>query len=174
MPRLIGAAPCLIAVVALTLSATAASAAPRTGRRINIDLVDADIRNVLRLFADIADVNVVFGEEVTGRITVRLRRVRWDRALSAILRTRGLGLQREGNVFRVARRATLARERAARLADRRRCLDDGPLHTRMIRPAHARAEDLAPLLRAQLRSRRGAVAVDRRTNAVIIRDVRCR
>jgi len=43
---------------------------------------------VLRLFADIADVNVIFGEEVTGRITVRLKRVRWDRALSAIDRSK--------------------------------------------------------------------------------------
>jgi type IV pilus assembly protein PilQ len=165
--------PRLIVVIALTLFTTTSLAVPRTSRRINIDLVDADIRNVLRLFADIADVNVIFGEAVTGRITVRLKRVRWDRALSAILRTKGLGLQREGNIFRVARAETLAREREARLADRRSCVDHGRLHTHMIRPAHARADDLVPLLRAQLRSKRGTVAVDRRTNTVIIRDVRC-
>jgi type IV pilus assembly protein PilQ len=145
----------------------------RAGRRVDIDLAGADVRNVLRLFAEIGDVNFVFDDEVNGKVTVVLKRVRWDRALHAILRAKGLEMEQEGNIIRVARAETLAKERAARLEAQRLCRDEGPLHTRLIRPSNARAEDLAPLLRAQLRSKRGSVAIDARTNTLVIRDVRC-
>ena len=36
-------------------------------------MVDADIRNLLRLFADVSGINFVLGEEVKGRITLRLK-----------------------------------------------------------------------------------------------------
>jgi len=163
-----------LSVVVIMFAASVSSAAPNTRRRISVDLVDADIRNVLRLFADVADVNLVFGEEVTGRLTLRLKRVRWDRALSAILRTKGLEMHQEGNIIRVARLETFARERQARIVANRQCRDDGPLHTRMIRPAYAQAVDMAPLVRAHLKSSRGTVSVDKRTNTLIIRDVVCR
>jgi type IV pilus assembly protein PilQ len=141
--------------------------------RVDINLANADLRNVLRLFAEVGNVNVVFDEKVGGTVTVMLRRVRWDRALRAILRSKGLGIEREGNILRVARAETLAKERAARLDARRLCRDEGPLHTRLIRPSHARAEELAPLLRAQLKSKRGSVEVYARTNTLVIRDVHC-
>jgi type IV pilus assembly protein PilQ len=140
---------------------------------VDINLADADVRNVLRLFAEIGNVNFVFDDEVKGTVTVVLRRVRWERALQAILRSKGLEIEREGNIFRVARGSTLAKERASRLGAQRLCRDEGPLHTRLIRPSHARAEDLAPLLRAQLKSKRGSVEVYARTNTLVIRDVRC-
>ncbi len=45
---------------------------------------------MLRFFAEIGDVNIVFGEEVSGNVTMNLRRVRWDQALRTILQTMGL------------------------------------------------------------------------------------
>lgn len=151
----------------------AAEARTLTSRRVDINLAGADVRNVLRLFAEIGNVNFVFDDQVSGTVTVTLRRVRWERALRAILRSKGLGMEREGNIFRIARAETLAKERAARLGAQRLCRDEGPLHTRLIRPSYARAEDLAPLLRAQLNSKRGTVEIYARTNTLVIRDVRC-
>jgi type IV pilus assembly protein PilQ len=159
----------VLLVVALQLAAPVV-AAPR---RIDVDLSRADIRNVLRLFAEVGHVNIVYGGGVSGRVTLRLRRVRWDRALAAILRVKGLAAVREGNVIRVAPREELARERQRQVRARERCRDAGPLYTSTIRLSYARAEELAPLLRAHLYSKRGAVTVDRRTNTLLIRDVRC-
>jgi hypothetical protein len=48
-----------------------------------------------------------------------------------------------------------------------------PLQTRLVRLSHARAEAIAPLIRMTLQSKRGTVAVDRRTNTLIVRDVVC-
>ena len=57
---------------------------------ISLDLVDADIRSVLRLFADHADLNFVLDDSIKGTVTVTMKDVPWDQALAAILMTKGL------------------------------------------------------------------------------------
>lgn len=59
---------------------------------------DADIQDVCRLLADVGGVNIVVGDEVHGRVTVRMKRVPWDQALDAIAETKGLRVVRDGNV----------------------------------------------------------------------------
>lgn len=68
---------------------------------ISLDLKDADLKDVLRTFAELAKVNIAIDPEVKGSVTVQLRDVPWDQALDVILRTNGLGYVLEGNVFRV-------------------------------------------------------------------------
>lgn len=57
---------------------------------INLDLQNADIHNVLRLFASVSDVNIVTSDGVQGTVTVRLEDVPWDLALAAVLQSTGL------------------------------------------------------------------------------------
>ena len=78
-------------------------------------------RNILRLIAEVSDLNVIAGQEVTGKVTIRLVDVPWDQALDVILLTKGLGFVRIGNILRIApvddaqdRRARLACRSAAR------------------------------------------------------------
>ncbi len=61
-----------------------------TGFRIDVDLVDAEIREVLRFFAYTTGLNVVIGPEVQGEVTVTLVDVPWDAAFVAILDSHGL------------------------------------------------------------------------------------
>ena len=69
---------------------------------ISVDLVEADIRYVLRLFAEVSEFNFVMGDDVQGTITVHLEEVPWDLALAAILQSKGLGLvSAEGEVFMI-------------------------------------------------------------------------
>src|SRR5512140_2581199 len=42
------------------------------GRKMDLDVKDADIHNVLRLIADVGRVNIVVGDDVTGSVTVRM------------------------------------------------------------------------------------------------------
>jgi type IV pilus assembly protein PilQ len=141
--------------------------------RVDVSLHQADIQNVLRLFADIGRVNIVAGDEVTGTVTITLRGVRWDHALAAILRSKGLDMEWEDNVVRVVRAEALARERQASVDAAARCRATAPLETRIIRVSHADAETVAALARASLRSDRGSVTVDPRTSSLIVRDVDC-
>lgn len=82
------------------------------GDRISLDLKDADIRDVIRTFAELARINVVIDPEVRGSVTVRLHGVRWEDALDVILRSNGLGAVREENLVQVAAPARLAGEDA--------------------------------------------------------------
>ncbi|RLB53350.1 MAG: type IV pilus secretin PilQ, partial [Deltaproteobacteria bacterium] len=55
------------------------------GRRIDLDLKDADIHNVFRIVADVGRVNIVAADNVSGKVTIRMRNVPWDQALDTIL-----------------------------------------------------------------------------------------
>jgi type IV pilus assembly protein PilQ len=151
--------------------APAAPGAPRfTGRRLSMDFVDADIRNVLRIIGDVSGLNVVAGDGVTGKVTVRLVDVPWDQALDVILKTRGLDQVREDNVIRIAPAERLAQERARALEAQKAAEEKAPLVTDIIPVNYAMAKELSDKVKAVL-TERGTVSVDERTNALLIKDV---
>jgi type IV pilus assembly protein PilQ len=141
-----------------------------TGRRIDLDLKDADIHNVLRLLADVGQVNVVTADNVTGTVTIRMRNVPWDQALDVVLQSKGLGMIRAGNMIRVAPLADLEKEREMQLARRAQEVKLAPLETRLIPVSYAQADQLQERARPML-SERGSLAVDARTNVLIARDI---
>jgi type II secretory pathway component HofQ len=71
------------------------------GEPISFDLKDADLKDVLRTFAELEKINIAIDPEVRGSVTVRLENVPWDQALEVILATNRLGYAVEGNVLRV-------------------------------------------------------------------------
>ncbi|HJW13885.1 MAG TPA: secretin and TonB N-terminal domain-containing protein [Thermoanaerobaculia bacterium] len=71
------------------------------GEPISLDLKDADLKDVLRTFAELAKVNIVIDPGVRGSVTIRLYDVPWDQALDVILRVNGLGYVLEGNILRI-------------------------------------------------------------------------
>lgn len=169
----------LVLMVQASMLAAPAAAEPSSAAKrakqaatIDLDLHRADLRNVLRLLAEIGGVNMVYGEEVGGEVTLRLRAVPWEQALRMILASKGLEMEREDDIIRVARTETFAKERQAKLDQRTQCLQSAPLRTELIAVHHARAQDLLPLVRARLTAR-GTVAYDQRTNTLIVHDVEC-
>jgi type IV pilus assembly protein PilQ len=62
------------------------------GEPVNLDLQDADIHNVLRLLAEVGNINIVVSDKVKGKVTMRLRNVPWDQALDTIVSTYNLGI----------------------------------------------------------------------------------
>jgi len=75
------------------------------GAPVDLDLKDANVHDVFRLLADVGRVNIVVAGEVTGTVTMRLRKVPWDQAMDVIARARGLVYEREGNVILVRAQA---------------------------------------------------------------------
>jgi type IV pilus assembly protein PilQ len=152
-------------------SGVSAQAAGRyTGRRIDLDLKDADIHNILRLLADVGRVNIVTADDVGGNVTIRMRNVPWDQALDVVLQAKGLGMVRSGNLIRVAPQAVLQKEREAAIARAKQELELTPLETRLIPVSYAQADELQARAK-DLLSPRGSLAVDERTNVLIARDV---
>jgi len=140
------------------------------GRRIDLDLKDADIHNILRLLADVGRVNIVTADDVAGNVTIRMRNVPWDQALDVVLQAKGLGMVRNGNLIRVAPLATLQKERELRLAAAKQEYELTPLETRLIPVSYAQADELQARAK-DLLSPRGSIAVDERTNVLIARDI---
>jgi type IV pilus assembly protein PilQ len=141
-----------------------------SGRRIDLDLKDADIHNVLRLLADVGGVNVITSDNVSGSITIRMRNVPWDQALDVVLQAKNLGMVRLGNLLRVAPLADLEKEREMAIARRKQELELAPVETRLIPVSYAQAGEVQARAR-ELLSPRGSIAVDERTNVLIVRDV---
>ncbi|HQB43039.1 MAG TPA: type IV pilus secretin PilQ, partial [Polyangiaceae bacterium] len=140
------------------------------GRRIDLDLKDADIHNVLRLLADVGRVNIITADNVSGSVTIRMRDVPWDRALNVVLQAKSLGMTQEGNVIRVAPLAELEKEREMAIARRKQEYELTPIETRLIPVSYASAGEVQARAK-DLLSPRGSIAVDDRTNMLIARDV---
>lgn len=140
------------------------------GRRIDLDFKDADIHNILRLLSDIGRVNIIAADDVAGTVTIKMRNVPWDQALDVILRSKGLGMVREGNLIRVAQLTQLEKEREMELARRKHAIQLAPLETRIIPISYAMAGEIQPRAE-ELLSGRGTISVDTRTNVLIARDL---
>lgn len=141
-----------------------------TGRRIDLDLKDADVHNVLRLLADVGQVNIVTADNVSGTITIRMRNVPWDQALDVVLQAKGLGVVQRANMLRVAPLADLEKERELQIARRQQEVKLAPLETRLIPVSYAQASEIQDRAKPLL-SERGSIAVDDRTNVMIVRDL---
>ena len=68
----------------------------------NLNFRDANIRVVLETIAEIAEVNMVLDQSVTGEITIRLHEVSFDEALSMVTLSHGFDYIREGDILIVA------------------------------------------------------------------------
>jgi len=71
------------------------------GEPISLSLRDADLVEVIRSFAKLADMNLIIDPRISGRVTLELEDVPWDQALHVILKTHGLGMEVEGRVWEV-------------------------------------------------------------------------
>jgi type IV pilus assembly protein PilQ len=140
------------------------------GRRIDLDFTNYDIHNMLRLISDVGQVNIVTSDDVKGTVTIRMRDVPWDQALDIILRSKSLGMQREGNLIRVAPLSQLEKEMEAELARAKASIELKPLATRLIKVNYATGQSMMPRVQ-ELLSSRGKVSADERTNTLIVSDV---
>jgi len=146
-----------------------------TGERISLSFQNIDVRALLQIIGDVSGNNVVISDGVRGELAMRLINVPWDQALDIILRTKGLGLQQQGNVMLIAPLDEIAsRARAEGEATKQK--DEGaPLRSEIIQVNYAKASNMAALLKAgskSLLSARGQVSVDDRTNTLLVLETR--
>lgn len=142
---------------------------PYTGQRINVDLVNADIHSVFRLISSVSKLNIVAGDDVTGRVTVRLENVPWDQAFAAVLQAKGLGSQRFGNIVRIAPIETIKEEQQTALEAKRAADDLEDLQVLVLPLNYSQASELETQVRSML-TKRGTLQIDSRSNQLIIQD----
>lgn len=145
-----------------------------TGRPISLDFEDADIKNVFRILAEVSNLNLVVGEGVKGKVTLRLKHVPWDQALDLVLQTYNLGVVKTGNVLRILPIEALKRQQEL-IMQAQRTLEEKeksePLITEEIQVNYVKASDLVKQL-GDIKSPRGKLTYDEATNRIIMTDVK--
>lgn len=140
-----------------------------SGRRISIDVREADLHNVFRMISNVSKLNIVAGDNVTGKVTVKLENVPWDQALAVILQSKGLGAVRFGNIIRIAPLSVLKDEQEAKLSAIKSAHNLEKLETLILPLNYSIAADIKGQIEAAL-TERGKLTLDSRTNALIIED----
>lgn len=171
-----------------------------SGKKISLDFQDIEIRRVLQLLADFTGINMVASDTVKGNISLHLKDVPWDQALELMLKSKGLAQRRFGNAIWIAPQAELNKseeEEAKAVAHNGKT---AKLHSEYIALKYAKASDIEQLIikskfnvshdeqkiekqqtakkvaelkhdnYSSLLSPRGHVAVDQRTNTLIVTD----
>ena len=110
------------------------------GEPINLNVVNADIRDILNYITEQYGVNFVIDASVNAvPVTVNVQDVPWNVALEAVLKANRLGVEVNGNILRVATTDVLAREAETQKVINDSRLDASPLVTEFIRLNYARA-----------------------------------
>lgn len=144
-----------------------------TGERLSLNFQDIEVRSVLQLIGDFTDLNVVVSDSVSGNLTLRLQNVPWDQALDIILQTKKLDKRVVDNVMRIGTFDELAEYELRQQEAAKQIEEVAPLRSEHFQVNYAKAGEVANLLRStdsSLLSERGNVAIDERTNTLIIRD----
>ena len=172
------------------------------GEPISLNVVNADIRDILNYITEQYGINFVIDKSVKAvPVTVNVNQVPWNVALDSVMRSQDLGIQANGTILRVADSKILATEGEIIRLQMDNKLDGSPLYTEFIRLNYARASGTIDrgsgsagtasgsssgassgggavagegLLPIIKRrlSRRGSIETDGRSNSLIITDVR--
>src|SRR5436853_2913506 len=110
------------------------------GEPINLNVVNADIRDILNYITEQYGINFVIDNSVQAvPVTVNVQDVPWNYALDAILRANRLGVDVNGNILRIATSETLAKESETQRIIKDSQLSNSPLITELVRLNYARA-----------------------------------
>jgi len=123
-------------------------------RIFSIQVKDTEIRIVLSEIAEMHGINLIIPEEISGRVTLRLRNVTWEAVFDVVLETAGYGFKTDGNILRVK---TVEQLLAA------------PLRTEIFILNYADGEALGKIVASLIDSDSGElVTVNRRLNALVV------
>jgi type IV pilus assembly protein PilQ len=143
------------------------------GEPISLDFQDVPVRQVLQIIAQVNGFNLVTTDTVTGNVTISLSGVPWDQALDMILKIKGLDKRLEGNILLIAPTEELTARETQQLQSKQIVAELAPLVSTNIQINYAKAQDLATILKGtenSILTPRGSVAVDERTNTLLLRD----
>jgi type IV pilus assembly protein PilQ len=128
---------------------------------VTLECVDADIPDVLQMLAIKAKVNIIYGPDVTGKVTISLKNVPFDKAFENLLKITKLSYAPVSeNIIRVATPETFEKERSLDV-----------VYTKIFPLNYATATEVKSQIdqirQAEGRTK-GMISVDQRTNSLIV------
>ena len=140
--------------------------------RISLDFKDADLKNVLRLLADVSGTNMIVNEAISGRVTLKLENLPWNEALDIILDTHGLGKIETDTITRIETRDQIKRINEEKLLAKKSQEEIEDLVVKTFDISYAKAGDMAKFLqRMKILSDRGSITEFKLTNKLTVQDI---
>jgi type IV pilus assembly protein PilQ len=156
-----------------------------TGEKITLDFANADIKNILKLIGEVSKLNLVWGPEVKGTVSMRLKNVPWDQALDIVLESNDLGMIREGNIIWIttkAKKRDLEKEEQEKFKAQQEMIKAAkaakeeiraaePLETAYITVNYKEVGDIKKLIDENVKGPRGKLSVDKPNKTIIFTDI---
>jgi type IV pilus assembly protein PilQ len=142
-------------------------------KTLSFNFQNIEVRSLLQLIAKSSGFNFIISDLIKGNVTLNLKNVTWQQALSVILKTQGLTSRQVGNVIYVSTIEDITSNEAKLLQSADSMSNIQPLKSSFVSLRYATAKDIADMLKGatgNLLSTRGQVSIDSRTNSLIIRD----
>ena len=133
---------------------------------VSLDFRDADIKNVFKILSFKSGVNIVASPEVSGMVTIQLTDVPWGQALDVILQSYGYASEKRGNIILVTTVENLKKRREVALV----LAEQEPVVTKSFPLSFGKASEVIASVE-KMKSDRGSVNFDERTNTVIVTDI---
>lgn len=141
-----------------------------TGRKVSLEFADAEVRKIFQLLSEVSNKNFVLGDDVTGTISIKLVNVPWDQALDIILDTKGLDKRLDGNIIIIKGKGKFKSQAEEEQEIKRALTRSIELKTETFNVNYADTVGIAAQF-ASLKTDRGTIAQDVRTNKVIVKDI---
>lgn len=136
---------------------------------------DIEIRTLLQLIAKSSGYNFIISDSVKGNVTLNVKHVTWRQALHVIMKSQGLTARCMGNIIYISTVDEITNNESKQLQSDIALSNLAPIESVIIQLKYANAKDLAEFLKGQtgsLLTTRGQVAIDLRTNSLVIRDIK--
>lgn len=159
------------------------TSATKKSALITLSFQDISIRQLLQVLSQFAKTNFVINDNVTGNMSIHLKNVTWQEALSVILESRGLGKLIIGNTYIIAPQAQITQKKIGELQTKTKIANEQPLHNRIVFLHFANAMDIYEMLtgasntdgetstqKPSFLSPRGQLRANQRTNSLWIHD----
>ena len=160
------------------------------GRPISIETTNMNIIDILKFISEEGGINMIFDDGISGSMSLKLRKVPWDQALTTVLKAKKLGYRRQGEVFRIATLETLTKEEDDAIKLRESRMKVEPLIVRNFQINYANITELEAKIKEFISDSgtstssapgtppsttgRGRVTSDARTNTMIVTDTAAR
>lgn len=146
------------------------------GETISLDFHSVPVYELLRVFADITNFNIIASDSVAamGNVTLRMRDVPWDQALDMVLDMKHLEMRKNGNVIWIAPRDEMRAMEKQNLEARQQISQLEPVRTESFQINYQKADDVQKILGNKdqpILSKAGSVVVDAYTNRLFVTDV---
>ena len=153
------------------------------GEAISLNFQNIPLRELLHVFADITNFNIVISDSVGGNVSLRLNDVPWDQALEIVLQQKNLAMRKSGTVIWIAPQDELVARDEQQAKARESAVMADPPRLEVFQLNYMKAEDLVAMIQqsstgggdkgdkaGSFLSASGKITIDKRTNQVFIFD----